>query len=509
MRRIACWGLVVATLVASVGWAAGQKDAAAVDTSGPKPKVVLMWSDGISPPKGRMLDYVGEKFHADYEILVIPIADYTNRLSLAMASGELADLIQVRTPVGDGARLNRELIDGDLVLPLDPYLGKYPFLKTYLEVPEAKRFSMWDGKHYVVPKKYFYHNQLTYYRQDLYDKYKLQLPKTVDEYFNTMKIISQGEGIPATTAQRHNSGATRILLGAFNRLGGGVLPRWKWQGDKYVDVTIEPETREGLRYLNKLYAAGLLDKEYMLLTDTSKYIEKFMTGKVVSLFINIEQTWWDQLYPITEKNIPGAKVKATLPPVGPSGDFDGSVVSPYGTVDMLLWKKSKNPDKVLALWNFLFSPEGEMFNKYGIQGVHWTKDSSGKVIQNQAEIAKDTTGPADAISKFRWLSDILPGYYNGTRDPEYRDQLLAAGQKRGTSPWVVGFTSRTLQKVLPTLNQLEAEYFDKFITGALSLDKDWDGFVKTWRESGLNDLEKEVNEYVKTPNGKAKSIQNQ
>ena len=163
----------VAMLVITAGaWASGEDEAAA----GERVHVTGFWSDGVPPPKGRMLDYINDRFNMDFEIVVIPIAEYTEKLTLAMTAGELADLIQVRAPTGPGARLVRQMIDGEMVIPMDPMLDDFPSLKAYLERPEASRFSKWDGQYYVVPKRYFYHTTGFYYRKDLLDKHNQPIP---------------------------------------------------------------------------------------------------------------------------------------------------------------------------------------------------------------------------------------------------------------------------------------------------------------------------------------------
>ena len=482
-------------------WARGETDTA---STGERTHVTAYWSDGVPPPKGRTLEYVNERFNMDLEIVQVPIDQYTQKLTLAMASGELADLIQVRNPIEDGARVVRQLIDSDLVVPLDPYLDKYPNLKKYLSDPEAKRFSMWDGKHYTVPKRYFYHTTAFYYRKDLLDKYGMKIPTTIDEFHDVMKVVAQGEGIPGYTSRGIYFG-NHYFFTAYTDVGYGH-PAWKWKDGRYTDMSISEEWKKSLRLLNTYYKERILDPEFMLIIDFAKWREKFTTGKVVSFPVHCEANFfYDEMVGLTEKTIAGADVFGGFPPVGPDGPHNARTGSPYGTVDMLVAKSAKSPEKILAMWNFLFSEEGDLFNFYGIEGVHWKKEG-GKIVVNQEEVAKDTGSPSDPISKFRWLSNIMPDWIpDYSIDPDRQRELIAWGQKHGVSPYVVGFASPTLLRVQPDLSKLRDQYFIKFITGELGIDQKWDEYVKAYRDAGYDILEKEVNEYANTPDGKMKS----
>lgn len=491
-KIIAC--LIMLMLFALPLLAGGKKEGAS-GTSGERVHVTGYWSDGVPPPKGRMHEYINDKFNMDFEIIQVPIGEYSQKLTLAMASGELADLIQVRGPLGDGSRLVRQLIDGDLVIPLDPYLDDYPNLKKYITQPEAARFSKWDGKHYVVPKRYFHHTTAFYYRKDLLDKNGQKVPETLDEFYNVMKAVVSAEGIPGYVSRMLYFG-NHYFFGAYTDVGYGH-PAWKWRDGKYVDMSISNEWKDGLKLISRYYAEGILDPEFMLMSDFTKFREKFTTGKVALIPVHCEANYfYDEMVGLTEKTIAGADVFAAYPPVGDIGPHNALPSSPYGTVDMLVAKSAKHPDRVLDLLNFLFSDEGDLFNFYGIEGTHWTKDSSGKIVPNKEELAKDTGSPSDPISKWRWFSNIMPDWIpDYSIDVERQNELIAWGQKYGVSPYVIGFASKTFQRVLPDLSKLRDEYFTKFIMGEMDIDAKWDEYVQLYKEGGYDTLEKEVLEY--------------
>ena len=169
--------------------------------------------------------------------------------------------------------------------------------------------------------------------------------------------------------------------------------------------------------------------------------------------------------------------------------------SPYGTVDMLISSQAKHPDRIMALWDFLFSEEGDLFNFYGIEGVHWDRDADGNIVPNEEELAKDTGSPSDPISKWRWFSNIMPDWIPSySIEIERQEELIAWGQQHGVSPYVIGFVSPTLQRVQADLQKIRDEFYTGFITGERPMS-DWDEFVSEYRRAGYDDLEMEVQEY--------------
>jgi putative aldouronate transport system substrate-binding protein len=485
---------VIAGLVCGTGaWAGGEGEGAA----GERVHVTAYWTDGVPPPKGRMLEYINDKFNMDFEIIVQPIAEYAQKLQLDMASGDLADLIQVRGPTTGGARIVRLLIDGGMVQDLTPMLVDYPNLTAYLAQPEASRFSLWDGNNYVVPKRYFHHTTGFYYRKDLLDKYNQPIPETVEQFGEVLKVVHEGEGIPGYVSFGLYFG-NHYFFGAHTDLGMDH-PAWKWKDGRYVDLSISDEWKEGLRIIRQFYADGVLDPEFVILTDFGKFREKFTTGKVAAIPVHVEANYfYDEMVGLTEKSIPGADVFVAFPPMGSVGPHNNRPVSPFGTVDMLVATTADHPDRILALWDFLFSEEGDLFNFYGIEGVHWSRDSDGNIVTNREELAKDTGSESDPISKWRWFSNIMPDWIpDYSIEKERQEELIAWGQRYGVSPYVIGFVSETFQRVAPELSKIRDEFYTKFILGELDVDANWDEFVTTYRKAGYDTLEEEVQEYCR------------
>lgn len=460
-------------------------------------EVSAYWRDTLNPPQGRMKEYIEDKFNIEFNIIEVPISEYSNRRNMALASGDLPDIFQTEGP--DDLSYYQMLDEGGIIKMLDDYLADAPNLAKWLENDTAKLYTLTDktGHYYGIPRGYCYFSAAVYYRKDLLDKYGLEVPVTLDEYINAMEIICKGEGIYGITSVWNLWGVTNIL-GSYNGLG---TSGYMLKDGKYSDVAIWDETREGLKVLAQMYEKGILHPEFMIINDFDQYIEKFVTGDVASIFAHVEANYYyDRIISQTEQQIEGAEVVAALPQEGPLGVHTHAFL-PYSTTMHISEKTDEEKTKrIIQLFDFLFSEEGYEFNQYGIEGVHYTKDDEGNYITNMEEILKDTSDPAmDALSKWRWYSDIMPGAIpDQSIDVDIQKgiynqiQQLCAGHY---SP-VVGYSSDNKTIIEPELTSLRDEYFVKFITGEKNLDTDWDEFVDLYYDTGYDILEQEVNDFM-------------
>lgn len=467
------------------------------EAEGERLTVSAYWRDTLNPPQGRMKEYIEEKFNVTFDIIQVPISEYANRRNMALASGDLPDIFQTEGP--DDLNFHQMVNEGGIIKALDDYLADAPNLAKWLENDAAKLYTLAEqtGHYYGIPRGYCYFSAAVFYRKDLLDKYQLAVPVTVEDYVSAMETICKGEGIYGITSIWNLWGVANIL-GSYNGLGASG---YMLKDGKYSDVAIWDETREGLKVLAQMYEKGILHPEFMIINDFDQYIEKFVTGDVASIFAHVEANYYyDRIVSQTEQQIEGAEVVAALPQKGPKGVYTHSFL-PYSTTMHINEKTDEEKTKrIVQFFDFLFSDEGYEFNQYGIPGVHYTKDDQGNYVTNMEEILKDTTDPAmDALSKWRWYSDIMPGAIpEQSIDVDEQKNIFNQIQQLcdGHYSPVVGYASENKMVIDPELTSLRDEYFIKFITGEKSLDADWDEFVKLYHEAGYTTLEQEVNEFM-------------
>lgn len=344
--------------------------------------ITAYWTDVMNPPEGRILDYVNEKFGIDLEFTILPIAEWANHVNLGMASGNLADVLQLR---GDAA-LTENLITAGFLYDMTDELANYPTLNEYVNSPEAKPYAVWREKYYAVPREWVNDCEVMYYRKDLLDKYQLEVPATLDEYYNAMKTIVENEsGMVGISESFGGMGFT--FLKQFNGWGYGGM--WDLADGKYIAIEVMDSTRDGLKYMHQLYDAGIMDPEFMLNADYESIVGSMAAGRAVSVRAQCNSGYYyDRIFSQTEKNIPGSEVIAANVP---SGAFEYRPTNaPCADVWMCINSQCKAPEKVMAMWDWMWSDEGKDFLAYGIEGVHFTKGTDGEIQFNEEEIAKET-----------------------------------------------------------------------------------------------------------------------
>lgn len=469
---------------------ASQSEEASTSDTGEKTHITAYWTDVMNPPEGRILEYVNDKFGVDLEFTILPIGEWANHVNLGMASGNLADVIQIRNDIA----LTGNLIAAGYLYDMTDDLQNYSTLNEYVNSPEAKPYAVWDDKYYAVPREWVNDCEVMYYRKDLLDKYNLEVPTTLDEYYEAMKTIVENEpdmiGISESL-----SGMGFTFLKQFNGWGYGNM--WDLVDGQYVAIEVLDSTKEGLKYMNKLYEAGIMDPEFMLNADYETIVGSLASGRAASVRAQCNSGYYyDRIFGQTTENIPGAEVIAENVP---SGEYEYRPTNdPCADVWMCINSKCQAPEKVLAMWDWMWSPEGKDFLSYGIEGVHFTKDENGEIQLNEEEIAKETEDMlTDPLNKFQWFSDICSDvFYPTAIDADRQLELFEYNKEIAVTPLVQGFTSDNYVKFVGDMNTVRDEYFTKFITGELDIDENWQAFLDAFNQAGNDVVTEDVNAFM-------------
>lgn len=162
--------------------------------------------------------------------------------------------------------------------------------------------------------------------------------------------------------------------------------------------------KEYHKFLNKLYNADMLDKEFFTLKNDTMS-KKVIDDRVLAGFF---PSWWVQ--PEVEK------------PMRAAGDFEHMYAYfPLLTDEKLpnqafmslktrsnwnwvVSKKSKHPEEVIRLLDYLFTDEAQLLINWGIEGKHYEKKDGKRTVT--AEFNKQKTANPDLI----WKETVSPFY---------------------------------------------------------------------------------------------------
>ena len=160
-----------------------------------------------------------------------------------------------------------------LIVPINDYIDKYGVetQRVFTEMPSAKNaVSQVDGKIYSVPDVnecyHCTHAQKMWVYQPWLDKLGLKVPETTDE-FEQMLIAFQDEGSQREWQSRMKSRCQGMvswhgsladyLMNPFVYYQTVSNPSGYYLENGVIKAPfVEDGWKEGLKYLNKLYAAG-------------------------------------------------------------------------------------------------------------------------------------------------------------------------------------------------------------------------------------------------------------
>jgi putative aldouronate transport system substrate-binding protein len=486
---------------------------------------VLIW------PDPNVSDYVDNAFtkwleektniHLDITLAPSDQTDADTKLNAIFASGELPDII-----IGwRNMTLDRQLAlaQQGLIVPINDYIDKYGVetQRVFKEIPLAKdAVSEVDGKIYAVPDVnecyHCTHAQKMWVYKPWLDKLGLKVPETTDEFeqmliaFKTKDPNGNGkeDEIPLSGVVSWHGSLADFLMNPFVYYQTVSEPSglaFYLDNGMIKAPFVEDGYKQGLTYLHKLYAEGLIDPQAFTNTeDQAKALGEnpdvailgAMPAGHEGIFDEVggESGRWLEYIPIPPLKGPtGLRQNPTTKNVTWPGRF-------------LITKANKYPEASFRLEDLLMSFEGTTRSSVGVPGVDW---DYVKPDQNLASIGG---GKATYIllktfpspQNENW-NQTLPMYRSAayreaqadTPDQPY-EGMLHRWSKENYAPYDVDKTipplvvapdqATKMADINTTITSLLNEYFAGFVNGQKDIDKDWDAYIKALNDAGLNDL---------------------
>lgn len=421
--------------------------------------------------------------------------DWAEQKSIMLASGTLPDII-----IG-----NQTFSDSDIVnnlsyfRPLDEYIDQYmPNLKAAMEeTPEMKKISTFpDGNIYSLPARLPARPKSS--RQPVInrvwlDKLGLEVPQTIDELYDVFKAFKEQD--PNGNGKADEMPYIEISNDLISPFGIADLNNNNMiiQDGQPLFYPTSEAYKEGLKWIGKLYAEGLVDPEVFTQDETMRSA-KFQNPDVPIVGFTYQWTpdavfgKWGTQY-------------ETIPPVaGPDGQRY-TIGNPIGMNlsrnEFLITASSKHPE-IAARWaDQFYTGEASIQNFWG---------AIGTVIEKNADGTYTLMDPPEGTSADAWywdqsLRDFGPKYVSPAFEekivlnPEAGDGLKLDIDKLGsdyvTEPFPnVMYTAEEFAE-LPTLttdidsfvNTMRAQFI---IEG--NIDAGWDNYVKQLNSMGLERL---------------------
>jgi putative aldouronate transport system substrate-binding protein len=487
----------------------------------------LKWlkAQDISKPYDPSKDVVKQAIEKKLNIKIIPemvdTQQYKTKLNLKMSSGDIPDVVRI-----DFADDFQKYAKQGAFADLTNLINEKDTPNILKEVPKGIfEQAKVNGKIYGIPYQggpgAGYRWNLVM-RKDYLEGMGAKVPKTLDEYYNLLKKVKaeKPDVIPlgGYTAQ---IGQQKFANNSFDNIFGafGVTPGFFTEKDgKFSNYDIDPKMREALQYLQKMYAEGLIDKEFATIKE-EQLRAKLYSGKLFSWM-----GWWstpndydtqvetnelkksgklaaDGKLP-NQVELPFKYLTLTDSLVGPDGKAVAPQGAPFSQMNAIS-AKTMDPKKVLAIIENSLALENQMLTVWGIDGEDY------KIENDKLKpILVDPTTQLDKNGNFRGQQSYLfaPGLKGW---PRYLDSLqlrnaqaldIAINNKFQITDASNYLDSPTKIAKLVELNTTRDSVFTQIIMGADI--KKFDEFADKWKSQGGTQILKELEDSFKIKSGK-------
>lgn len=487
----------------------------------------LLRAQDISKPYDPAKDAVKQEIEKKLNIKIVPelvdVQQYKTKLNLKISGGDIPDIIRIDY-VDDFQKYAQQ----GAFVDLTSLINEKTTPNIMKEVSKsAFELSKVNGKIYGIPYQggpgAGYRWNLVM-RKDYAEAAGAKTPSTLEEYYNLLKTIkaAKPEVIPlgGYTAQ---VGQVKYANNSFDHVFGafGVTPGYFTVKDGvFSNYDIDPKMKEALQYLKKMYAEGLIDKEFATIKE-EQLRSKLYSGKLFSWM-----GWWstakdyeaqietnelkkagklgnDEKLP-NKDNEPYQYLILKDSLLGPDGKAVAPQGAPFAQVHAIS-AKTKDPKQVLDLIEKSLSPENQMLTVWGIEGEDY-RIENGKMKLATDLIDAKTQQDKNGNYRGTQAYTFAPGL-NGW--PRYLESLpLRQGQALDVAinnKFQITDASNFLDSPaklakLVELNTMRDSYFTQIIMGA-DMAK-FDEFAEKWKAQGGTQILKELEESYKKKSGK-------
>lgn len=484
--------------------------------------------------------FIENKFNVKLKWDLAPTDALQDRRQLLLASGDYPEVfLHGKFTTSDLQSYGKQ----GVFLPLNGLIAEHapnltkimeekPYFKSAITAP--------DGNIYALPIfNECYHcmfAQKFWINAEWLDKLNLEKPTTTDELYTVLKAFKEqdpnGNGkadeIPLTGAPNKyvwNGNIDAYLMNAFIYNDNDKYLILK---DGKVDFAANKDQwRQGLEYMHKLYAEGLIDPASFTQNDQAvgqlgnkegDEVVGSITTALVSYLVNTydntltRHQHWDIVAPLK----------------GPEGVQLAGVTQSVGEFEFAITSKASEAQQIAAIQivDYMFSEEGALYAEYGpTEGKGWkmaeadeknidgepAKYSYYNLPERDPNVVVNESwsqiGAHDLSKTFRDLfaegqDPLVPEGY-GTRLAQATNEYApyAPSEIYPSNVFIRPEDTEAAAQMTTAIKDYVQSNLAQFVIGSKSIEKDWDSYVKGF--DGLN-LKKYIEIYQRAVEKEAK-----
>jgi len=473
------------------------EDAAKSAEYDPNSKLEVNWTAILhapSPPSGDVLTKLEEHTNADINFNWVPDASKEERMTAALASGELSDIVSLTMMTNSSVR---QSLKSGMFWDVSKYLDDYENLKQIPE--EVRNAASIEGVLYGVPFQKPLARSGLVIRKDWLDNLGLKEPTNLKELYEVAKAFTEED--PDGNGKKDTVGfgdRSDLRYSSFKLLASyhGAPNGWKVEEDG--TFTPEFETKEymdTLKYSRDLYKNGYLSQDFAVTAKTDQQ-QKFAQGKtgIYTGMIDI----------LNLKNLSqGLQEGLKLTPVNKIASPDGEYhvwSENTGVGGLLAFPKSEVESeaelkRLLQFVNDLIDKEAYMLMTGGVEGKHYELGENDALQIIDTDLWEKEVQPLSSSRPSEVTHEII----DADPDKQLANELVIENEKFAVIDPTVPLDSATANERGTELEKIITDAAIKYIMGDLD-DAGFKDAVKKWRESGGDEIAKEYAEAYKTAN---------
>lgn len=437
---------------------------------------------------------------------MVPQASVNEKRNLSLAGGTLPDAYHTTfMPVSDIQKYG----DQGAFIPLNDLIEEYApnFKKILDENPDVRgALTFPDGNIYSLPTlrdpDFIAHRTAAhpFINKEWLDNLGLDEPETLDDYYEFLKAVKEGdpngngENDEIPFGATHANHLIEYLRGSFGLGNRGT-------GNAHIDVEPDNEDqvrfiptadeyKELLEYINKLFEEELIEQNIFSI-EHDQYLANGSEGKYGSTI------WYSPDRAFSEEaGEPYIGMKALK---GPHGDDMYSHHSPPTAAigSFIITSANEHPEATMRWIDYFYGDDGAKLFFMGIEGETFEVNDDGELeYMDHITNSKDGLTRAQEISKYLTFGGggfpalITQDYFTGA---EATEKTLDAAEKikdQLPDPWATFLYTKEesdkLDRVGKDIEKYVEESTDKFIAGELPFSE-WDKYVETIEKMGLDE----------------------
>lgn len=424
---------------------------------------------------------VEELTNTRLDIEFVPSASYPEKLNIALASGDMPTILYIdeNTPNVVNAIRRGEFWDVTDYLAGFEHLSKAnPIILNNMSV---------DGRVWGLYRKRTLGRFGYVYRKDWLEKLGLSEPETVDDFYEMLRAFTYDD--PDGNGKNDTYGMTVTTSDiTFNNFAvwNGAPNGWGFDGDKLIPAHLTDSYFDTVKLFRKMAQEGLINPDFVIM-DASYWNEPFINGES-----GVIVDTCDRAVPLETgllANNPDGKV-------GVAGIINYRVRPHLGYSGYFAFPKSevKDEETLKRVLKFMDDcSEREIFDlmRYGIEGRHYD------LVDGYIQQRTGANVPRAEINDFNQVLTFIDET-EGARVVQTEMQKTVDAVQTNNEKYIItnpaeGLISETYMQKGAELDKIVTDARIKYMSGQLS-DDEYKAEMQRWRDSGGDDVIREINE---------------